>query len=56
MLKEVKPVFTEKDNEMFLKTPTKDEVKESLWFAKINAAPGTSTLCTDIAGTPLEIV
>ena len=41
LIKEVKPVFTAEDNAMFLKTPTKEEVKESLWTAKVNAAPGT---------------
>ena len=44
LLKEVKKVFTNKDNEMFLKAPTKEEVKESLWSAKVNAAPGTDGL------------
>ena len=63
LLKEVKPVFTKKDNEMFLKSPTKDEVKESLWSAKINAAPGTDGLtnlvykhCWDIFGDSLTDV
>ena len=63
LLKEVKPVFTSKDNEMFLKPPTKDEVKESLWSAKISAAPGTDGLtnlvyrhCWDIFGDSLTEV
>ena len=63
LLKEVKPVFTAEDNAMFLKTPTKEEVKESLWTAKVNAAPGTDGLtnlvyrhCWDILGDGLTDV
>ena len=44
LLKEVIPVFTAKDNEMMLKAPTKDEVKDSVWSANINAAPGNDGL------------
>ena len=40
LLREVKPVFTDKDNEMMSKVYTKEEVKESIWSANINAAPG----------------
>ena len=44
LLRDVKPVFTAKDNELFRKVPTKEDVKESVWSANINAAPGTDGL------------
>ena len=44
LLKEVDKVFTNEDNEMFLKIPTKNYVKESLWSAKLHASPGTDDL------------
>ena len=57
LLSEVKPVFTDEDNSLMLKIPTKEEVKESLWCADIDAAPGTDGLtnlvyrhCWDILG------
>ena len=64
LLKEVKHVFTVEDNTMMLKRPSKDEVKESLWSAKVNAAPGTDGLtnllyrhCWDLLGDSLvEVV
>ena len=56
-------MFTKKDNEMFLKAPTKKDVKESLWSAKVNAAPGTDGLtnlvyrhCWDVLGDSLTDV
>ena len=60
LLREVKPVFTEKDNKMLLEIPTKVEVKVSLESAKTNAAPGTDGItnlvykeCWDILGDGL---
>ena len=44
LLSEVKPVFTDEDNSLMLKIPTKEEVKESLWCADIDAAPGTEPM------------
>ena len=49
LLREVKEVFTEEDNQMLMKKPTKNEVKESLWSAKMHAAPGSDGLTS--AGT-----
>ena len=63
LLSEVKKVFTDKDNEMFLKIPTKKDVKDSHWSAKVNAAPGTDGLtnlvyrhCWDTIGDSLTDV
>ena len=44
LLREVKPVFTEKDNIMMTKTPTKEEVKKSVSSSNLHAAPGTDGL------------
>ena len=44
LLSEVKPVFKDEDNSFMLKIPTNEEVKESLWCADIDAAPGTDGL------------
>jgi hypothetical protein len=41
LLAEVKPVFSELDNENLAKLPEKDEVKEVLFKSNLNAAPGT---------------
>ena len=63
LLKEVRPVFTEEDNVMMLKVPTKAEVKESVWSANINAAPGNDGLtnlvykhCWEVLGDSLTEV
>ena len=60
LLQEVKPVFTSKDNAIMLKIPSKEEVKESLWSANSNAAPGNDGLtnlvykhCWDTLGDSL---
>ena len=41
LLEEVNQVFTEADNTMLEKFPTKNEVKEVLFKSNLNAAPGT---------------
>ena len=63
LLREVRPVFTAKDNEMMSKMYTKEEVKESVWSANTNAAPGTDGLtnlvyrhCWEILGDSLTEV
>jgi len=63
LLSEVLPVFTEQDNNMFKKLPTKQEVKESVNSANMNAAPGNDGLtsfvykhCWDILGQSLTEV
>ena len=63
LLKEVKPVFTEADNQMMVKIPSKDEVKDSVWSANTNAAPGNDGLtnlvyrhCWSILGDSLTEV
>ena len=63
LLREVKPVFSSKDNEMMMKIPNKEEVKESVWSSNLNAAPGTDGLtnlvykvCWDILGDSLTEV
>ena len=63
LLGEVQPVFTEQDNNMFRKLPTKQEVKESVNSANMNAAPGNDGLtsfvykhCWDILGQSLTEV
>ena len=63
LLREVKPVFTAKDNEMMRKKPTKEDVKESVWSSNMNAAPGTDGLtnllykhCWDVLGDSLTHV
>ena len=60
LLREVRPVFTANDNEMPVKEPSKEEVKESVWSANIHAAPGNDGLtnlvykqCWDIVGDAL---
>ena len=40
----VLPVFAKQDNNMFRKLPTKQEVKESVNSANMNAAPGNDGL------------
>ena len=44
LLKEVRVVFTDKDNDLLLKEVTKEEVKNSLMTANMDAAPGTDSL------------
>ena len=44
LLWKVKEVFTEEDNQMLMKKPTKNEVKGSLWSAKMHTAPGSDGL------------
>ena len=44
LLQEVEKVFTDQDNEMMCKFPTKEEIIDSLWTSKPNAAPGTDGL------------
>ena len=63
LLQEVRPVFTAEDNLMLSKEPSKDEVKESVWSANMNAAPGTDGLtnlvykqCWDELGDSLSDV
>ena len=64
LLGEVKPVFSDEDNAMMLKIPTKAEVKASLWSANPFAAPGNDGLtnlvykhCWETLGEPLvEVV
>ena len=46
LLKEVKPVFTDDDNEMMKKIPDKKEVKASVFSANVDASPGTDGLPT----------
>ena len=56
LLKEVKVVFTKEDNEMLMKTPIKDEVKDSVWSGNVNAAPGCDGLSTMVYKDCWEIV
>ena len=63
LLKEVDPVFTAADNDMFLKKPTKKEVEETLSASNLHAAPGTDGLtsyfykeCFSTMGDPLTEV
>ena len=63
LLQEVKPVFTKADNDMMKKMPAKKEVKESVFTANANAAPGTDGLsmlvyshCWEILGDSLTEV
>ena len=44
LLKEVKHVFTEEDNRMMRKIPSKEDVRESVWTARVDAAPGSDGL------------
>ena len=44
LLQEVETVFTEADNEMLIKPPTKKEIKETLDDSNLHAAPGTDGL------------
>ena len=60
LLQEVRPVFTDEDNAMLMKTPSPEEVKESLFSANANAAPGNDGLtnlvykhCWDALGDSL---
>ena len=63
LLREVQPVFTAKDNEMITKTPTKSDVKKSVFKSNLHAAPGTDGLtsyfyssCWDTVGDALTDV
>ena len=64
LLKEVKSVFTESDNNMLLTTPSKGEIKQVLSETNLHVAPGTDGLtfffykeCWDIMGDSLtEII
>ena len=63
LLREVKPVFTEADNSMMKKVPDKKEVKESVFSANSEAAPGTDGLsmlvykhCWEILGDDITSV
>ena len=60
LLKEVKPVFTKKDNDDLKKVPSKDDVKDSVWSSNLDAAPGSDGLsmlvykhCWEILGDGL---
>ena len=60
LLADVDPVFTDADNDLLLKLPCKQEVKETLAAANQHAAPGTDGLtsffykqCFDVMGDPL---
>ena len=60
LLQEVKPVFTEEDNIKIKKIPSKEDVKESIWSARVDAAPGSDGLsmlvyrqCWDTLGDSL---
>ena len=44
LLAEVRPVFTAEDNEMLVKVPSKEEVKNSVWSANVDASPGNDGL------------
>ena len=44
LLQEVKPVFTQEDNIKMKEVPSRDDIKESVWSAKVDAAPGTDGL------------
>ena len=61
LLKKVKPVFTPEDNAMMCRIYNTEEVKESLWSANSNAAPGNDGLtnmvykhCWDTLGDSLS--
>ena len=41
LLNEISPVFTEKDINMFLKPPSKDDVWKTVCKSNLNAAPGS---------------
>ena len=63
LLKEVDKVFTAKDNEMMMKIPEKEEVKQSIWSSNLHAAPGSDGLtsflyqqCWDVLGNSLTKV
>ena len=63
LLAEIEPVFNDKDNELLMKTPTKEEVFETLAASNLHSAPGTDGLtsyfyknCFDIIGGPLTEV
>ena len=60
LLADVDPVFTDADDDLLLKLPCKQEVKETLAAANQHAAPGTDGLtsffykqCFDVMGDPL---
>ena len=63
LLSQVKTVFTSNDNKMMIKDPTTEEVKESVWSANLNAAPGNDGIinlvykhCWEILGDSLTEV
>ena len=63
LLDELVPVFTQKDNENFLKPPTVETVKEVVNSSNLYAAPGTDGLpsllykeCWAVLGNPLTEV
>ena len=63
LLSEVSPVFTEADNVILKKSPSKAELKEVLASSNLHAAPGTDGLtsylyneCWDVLGDPLHEV
>ena len=63
LLNEVVPVFTQKDNENFLKPPTMEKVQHVVNSSNLYAAPGTDGLpsllyksCWDVLGKPLTEV
>ena len=39
LLQEVDQVFTSKDNAMMMKSPDKEEVKQSVWTSNLHGAP-----------------
>jgi hypothetical protein len=60
LLREVKPVFTKEDNAYLKKIPNKDDVKDSVWSSRVDAAPGSDGLsmlvykyCWDTLGDSL---
>ena len=44
LLREVKPVFTKEDNAYLKKIPNKEDVKDSVWSSRVDAAPGSDGL------------
>ena len=63
LLAEVEVVFTEADNMLLLRQPTRDDVLKTLSNSNLHAAPGTDGLtsyfykhCFDMMGEPLTEV
>ena len=48
LLNEVQQVFTDKDNSMLKKFPTKQEVKDDLFESNLNAAPDTDGITSQL--------